>query len=79
MPHIRQWAAEGVTDTQLQDAIAIAREAKPHPEMIPIRYLLPIVARVCAGAAAPASLTNAEMAARVIARIEAKEAANAAR
>lgn len=44
---VRQWVREGVTGEILQEAIAEARRTgKPDPEPIPIRYLLPIVARV---------------------------------
>jgi hypothetical protein len=49
--HLRQWAAEGVTDQQLADAVAIARDRKPHPEIIPVGYIAPIVPDVRAGVA----------------------------
>lgn len=47
--HLDQWLTEGVQDTQLADAIAIARERKPDPEVIPLAYLVPIVSDLRAG------------------------------
>ncbi len=51
--HLAQWAAEGVTCEQLAQAIAIARERKPDPELLYVRYLAPIVHDVRSGAATP--------------------------
>lgn len=51
--HLRQWAEEGLTDQQLTDAIAVAREKKPHPEMIPIRFVVSLMADVIAARAKP--------------------------
>jgi hypothetical protein len=69
-PYVQQWAAEGVTDDMLRDAIFEARRHKPAPELIPVKYLLPIVARIFE--ASPARV-NAE-AMRLIAEREAREA-----
>lgn len=51
--HLRQWAHEGLTDQQFTDAIALAREKKPHPEMIPIGFVVSLMADVIAGRAKP--------------------------
>lgn len=72
--HIRQFAAEGVTDEQLRDAIAIARDRKPNPEVIPFAYLVPIIVAVRLGKRAGASLTKDEIYAKAMANIAAKEA-----
>ena len=45
-PYVQQWASEGVTDDQIRAALAEARISKPMPDLIPIRYILPIVERV---------------------------------
>jgi uncharacterized protein YdaU (DUF1376 family) len=71
--HLRQWVADGVTDQQLTDAIALARERKPDPEVIPIAYVAPILADVRAGRVAP-TLSQQDVIARTIASLAAKEA-----
>lgn len=75
--YLRQWAEEGVTDQQLIDAIAIAREQKPHPAVIPVKYLAAIVPDVRSGKAGT-TLSQAEVIARTIARVNAEEAGNVA-
>ena len=42
-PTVCEWAAKGVTDAQLREAVDVARMRKPAPEPIPIAYLAPIV------------------------------------
>lgn len=49
--HLRQWATEGVTDQQLRDAIAIARERKPNGEILYAAYVASILPDVRSGAA----------------------------
>lgn len=52
--HVQQWLREGVTADLLRDAIAQARATgKPHPEVIPVKYLLPIVERARSGGGKP--------------------------
>lgn len=76
--HLRQFAAEGVTEALLADAVLVARDRKPDPEIIPIAYLAPIVADLRAGRIRARPLTSEEAIAQTIERINAKEAANAA-
>lgn len=71
--HLRQWASEGVTDQQLADAIAIARDRKPHPEIIPPGYLAPVVADVRSGSAARPRQSLEEAKADGLRRIEETE------
>ncbi len=71
--YVQQWAADGITDDQLRDAIAMAREIKPLPEQLYPKYLLPIVEKVRAGAV-PKALSHADVVARTIASLAAKEA-----
>ena len=42
-PTVCEWAAKGVTDEQLREAVQVARLRKPAPQPIPIAYLVPIV------------------------------------
>jgi uncharacterized protein YdaU (DUF1376 family) len=52
--YVRQWVRDGVSGEQLREAIAIARSTgKPDPQVIPVRYMLPIVARVVSGGGKP--------------------------
>lgn len=52
--YVKQWVREGVTSEHLREAIAEARRTgKPNPEVIPIKYLLPIVSRVFTGRGKP--------------------------
>lgn len=71
--HLRQWAAEGVTDKQLTDAIAIARDRKPEPELLHVAYLAPIIADLRAGRVV-ASCSTPDAIAQAMANIAAKEA-----
>lgn len=49
-PWVQQWVREGVTAEHLRDAIAEARATgKPDPEVIPVKYLAPILERVRSG------------------------------
>lgn len=79
--HLRQWANEDLTEQRLADAIAIAREQKPHPEMIPIGFIVSIMPDVISGrrSAGSAGYDQAAVIARTIASINAKEAQDAAR
>jgi uncharacterized protein YdaU (DUF1376 family) len=45
-PYVQQWAADGVSDAIVRAAIDEARRVKPHPELIPVKYLVPIVSRI---------------------------------
>lgn len=74
--HVRQWSAEGVTEAQLADAIAIARDRKPQPEVIAIGYLVPILGDVLRAGVRGGDTVAAAKA--LIAEREAKEAARAA-
>lgn len=76
--HLRQWIAEGVTDEQFTDAILLARDRKPDPEIIPIAYLAPIVSDLRAGKVRARPQTQEETIAAAMASIAAKESANAA-
>lgn len=49
--HLSQWAGEGLTTAQLEQALRMARRRKPHPELIHLAYLVPIVEDVKAGRA----------------------------
>lgn len=61
--HLRQWADEGITDQQMADALAIARDKKPHPnERIPIGFLVAIMADVLTGTKPPERRSVAEIA-----------------
>jgi hypothetical protein len=61
--HLRQWADEGITDQQMADALAIARERKKHPlDRIPINLLVSIMPDVLQGAKPPDRRTAAEVA-----------------
>lgn len=71
--HLRQWAAEGVTDQQLADAVAIARDRKPHPEIIPPGYLATIVPEVRSGSAPQRRQSLEEAKADGLRRIEETE------
>jgi hypothetical protein len=54
-PYVEQWLREGVTAEILREAIAEARRtSKPNPEVIPVKYLLPIVERIRSGGIKPA-------------------------
>lgn len=77
--HLRQFADEGVTDQQLADAIAIARDHKPHPEIIPFAYLVPIVAQVRSGTASRPQQSIEEAKADGLRRIEELERREAER
>lgn len=62
--HVRQWAAEGVTDQELADAIAIAREPQriPHPKILRTAYLATIIPDIRAGVIRLPSARNLESA-----------------
>lgn len=45
-PTVVGWVERGVTVQLLREAIDLARESKPKPELIPILYLVPIVERL---------------------------------
>lgn len=76
--HLAQWAAEGLTPEQFALAIATARERKPDPAVIPIGYLVPIVADVRAGVVKPPQ-TREELFAEAAARCDAADAREAQR
>lgn len=75
--HLRQFVADGVTEAVLADAVLVARDRKPEPEVIPIGYLAPIVADLRAGRIRARPMTQDEVIAATIASINAKEAGNA--
>jgi uncharacterized protein YdaU (DUF1376 family) len=77
--HLRQFTAEGVTDQQLRDAIAIARERKPEPEALPLAYLAPIIVDLRAGRIARLEARGKDAIAAAMTNIAAEEARNAAR
>lgn len=77
--HLRQWEAEGITDEQFTEAIARARDRNPDPALLHAAYIATILPDVVAGKGASTTLTQAEIRARVIAKIDAKEASDAAR
>jgi hypothetical protein len=74
--HIRQWATEGVTDQQLTDAIAIAKEHKGD-QILYAAYLAPIVVEVRSGAARPSIPDMAAVMAEAARRCDEREALEA--
>lgn len=77
--YLRQWHAEGVTPGQLGDAVLLARERKPHPELIPARYIATIVPDVVRGLAKLPNAPRGEDAVAIaISNLAREEAANAA-
>jgi uncharacterized protein YdaU (DUF1376 family) len=75
--HLRQFVAEGVTEAQLADAILLARDRKPDPELIPLAYLAPIVADLRAGKVRARPISQDDAIAQAMANIAAKESPNA--
>lgn len=71
--HIAQWITEGVTVEQLTAAIAMARERKPDPQLIPVAYLAPIVADLRAGRTQP--VAHAPSVEEAVASIRARDLA----
>ena len=47
-PTVVEWASTGVPDELLREAVSVARQRKPAPESIPVRYLVPIVSELVA-------------------------------
>lgn len=74
--HLRQFVADGVTEAMLTDAVLLARDRKPDPEVIPIAYLAPIIADLRSGKARARPATWEETKAAAMAAIAAKEAAS---
>jgi hypothetical protein len=75
--HLRQWAAEGVTDEQFTDAILIARDRVPEPHSLGVSYLPNIVAELRAGKIRARPKSQEEVIAATIANLAAKESTGA--
>lgn len=70
--HVRQWAAEGVTEGQLADAITIGRE-RVGTKPLRVAYLVPIVSDLVAGTQPARTYDADDVASRAMAAIAAKE------
>jgi uncharacterized protein YdaU (DUF1376 family) len=75
--HLRQMVTDGTTPDQLRDAIGLARDRKPDPEVIPLAYLAPILADLRAGRVTAKPRSPDEVIAQAMANIAAEEARNA--
>jgi len=76
--HLAQWVTEGLTTAQLDQAIRLARQRKPSPELIPFAYLVPIVEDVKAGRAVdPEEPRGKDAIPAALARIAARDAREA--
>lgn len=47
-PHLHDWVEASVSDKEVLGAIAIARTAKPEPEVVPLAYLAKIMPKIIA-------------------------------
>lgn len=75
--HLRQMLSDGTTPENLLDAILLARDRKPDPEVIPIAYLAPILSDLRAGSITAKPRSSESVIAQAMANIAAKEAPNA--